>query len=126
MIVLVAQLHSASSRGISEGLHTPYVLIRPESTIIGTLLFIGGDAHDGLGDVVLTIGPDCVDSGFFLCLHLMVKRVSPVSKKESTRRCAVTRSKREKRTHTGKYVRKLEYCDSDFHQSDVDESSRLF
>ena len=73
MIVLVAQLHSASSRGISEGLHTPYVLIRPKSTIIGTLLFIGGDAHDGLGDVVLTIGPDCVDSGFFLCLHLSGK-----------------------------------------------------
>ena len=70
MIVLVAQLHSASSRRITEGLRTLYVLVSSESTVIGTLLLIGGEAHDGLDDMALKIGLDCVDGGFFLRLYL--------------------------------------------------------
>ena len=47
---------------------------------------------DGLRDVVLRIGPDCVDGGFFLRLIQVVKCVSPVSKKESTRRVRTCRT----------------------------------
>jgi hypothetical protein len=55
---------------IAEGPHAADQLVLVKGSIVGAALLIRHDAVDGLGDVVLKMGPDCVDGGFFLCRHL--------------------------------------------------------